>query len=223
MLGFFVTGTDTGVGKTLFSSALIRALRQQGRRVAPYKPVASGSEWTAQGLRNDDALKLIAAAEGEHNYELVNPYCFEPAISPHLAARQADVSIDLSVISRLGLRLIVEHDLLVAEGAGGWFAPLGDNLDVADMARALDLPVILVVGLRLGCLNHARLTAEVIESSGHFLAGWVGSQIDPDMQNVEDNIETLKRHIAAPCLGIIPPVSADDTVEKYIDLSPLCY
>ena len=203
MHGVFVSGTDTGIGKTHVSAALLRALRRIGIAAIGMKPVASGCESTSSGLRNEDALALIKAAGVERRYEDVNPYAFADPIAPHLAAADQGVVIEPQRIVEAYERLQGDSDFLVVEGVGGWLAPLGDSLMQADLARALDLPVLLVVGLRLGCLNHALLTARAIEADGCRLIGWIGNRIDADMLRVEDNIETLKSRIQAPLLGIV--------------------
>lgn len=194
--GFFVTGTDTGVGKTVIAAALTRALVGSGLRVAVMKPVASGSDPTPEGLRNSDALALIAAGNVPAPYELVNPYCFLPAVSPHIAAREAGVSVDLALLRRRFDALAAGADCVLVEGAGGWLAPVSDAATIADLAAALRLPVVLVVGLRLGCLNHARLTREAIASRGAAFAGWVANAIDPQLERAAENLATL-----TACLG----------------------
>ncbi len=203
MHGVFVSGTDTGIGKTHVSAALLRALRRKDIAAIGMKPVASGCESTSSGLRNEDALALIEAAGIELRYEDVNPYAFADPIAPHLAAADAGVTIDPQFIVEACERMRRDAEFVVVEGVGGWLAPLGDALMQADLARALDLPVLLVVGLRLGCLNHALLTAHAIEADGCRLIGWIGNRIDADMLRVEDNIETLKARIQAPLLGIV--------------------
>lgn len=201
--GFFVTGTDTEIGKTFVSTALIEAARRRGLRVGVMKPIASGAERTRAGLRNEDALALMAAA-GETDYEATNLYCFEPPISPHLAAAEAGVTIDIEVIAhRVSLRA-AQFDLLVVEGAGGWRAPLGQGYGIAELARAIGLPVLMVVGLRLGCLNHAALTQESIRRCGVPFAGWVGSAIDPNMARRDENIATLTTVLGVPPIGLFP-------------------
>lgn len=201
--GVFVSGTDTGIGKTHVSCALLRNLQAQGVEAIGMKPVASGCESTAHGLRNGDALCLIAASGHQADYASINPYAFADPIAPHLAAADSNVSIELIPITAAYRHLQAEADFVVVEGVGGWLAPLGDSLMQADIVRTLDLPVLLVVGMRLGCLNHALLTARAIEADGCRLIGWIGNRIDPDMQRIEDNIESLKRRIQAPLLGMV--------------------
>lgn len=203
--GIFVTGTDTGVGKTLIACALTRALRQAGHRVSVMKPVASGSLRTAEGLRNADALALMEAAGlPAELYDEVNPYCFEPPISPHIAAKESHIEVDIDLI-RAGMdRLRAGAEWMVAEGAGGWLAPLNAQQTMSDLARALSLPVLLVVGLKLGCLNHAQLSWRAIRSDGVPLAGWVASAIDPHMSHAGENLETLARLLGEPPLAVVP-------------------
>jgi dethiobiotin synthetase len=194
--GLFITGTDTGVGKTRVAAALLRAGTQAGLAMAPMKPVASGAEFFDVGdgrreLRNDDALMLLEAAGGRHDYATINPYCFEPAVSPHIAALDAGVTVDPARVQSAAVGLATKCDCLVVEGAGGWFAPLGPALTIADLAGTLKLPVLLVVGLRLGCLNHAMLSRQAIERSGLELAGWAVSEIDPTMPRRAENLATL--------------------------------
>jgi dethiobiotin synthetase len=208
--GIFVTGTDTGVGKTLVAAGLMHALRGQGLRVAGMKPVASGSAMTPEGLRNEDALALLAAASRAWPYEAVNPYCFEPAIAPHIAAAEAGVTVEFDAIERAYRELATDSDVVVVEGAGGFLVPLGPGLSFADIPVRLDLEVVLVVGLRLGCLNHAFLTAEAIAARGLTLAGWVGNQVEPGFARLTENLSALEDGLLAPCLGVIPPLSAAD-------------
>ncbi len=207
--GVFVTGTDTEIGKTFVSTALAAAAHTTGRKVGVMKPVASGAHRTPEGLRNEDALALMAAA-GETDYSIVNPYCFEPPISPHLAAADSGVEIDVSQVAELAHTRATECDLLVVEGAGGWRTPLGRGRNMADLALALGLPVILVVGLRLGCLNHATLSGESIRGSGLPFAGWIGNRIDPAMSRWEDNVSTLGSLLGAKPLAVFP-FGADET------------
>jgi dethiobiotin synthetase len=204
MLRLFVTGTDTGVGKTRVAAALCQAFVAAGRRVAGMKPVASGCHSTAAGLRNEDALALLAAMNVRAGYTEVNPFAFEPAIAPHIAAAEAGRTIDFEVLDRSYQRLVLQSDVTVVEGAGGWLAPLDDTRTFADLAARWQLDVVLVVGLRLGCLNHALLTIESIHRQGLRLAGWVGNSIEADFPRREANVWTLQQRIAAPCLGVFP-------------------
>jgi dethiobiotin synthetase len=204
MQRFFVTGTDTGVGKTRIATALCLAFAAAGKRVAAMKPVASGCVRTPDGLRNDDALALRAAATVRARYEEVNPYAFEPAIAPHIAASEAGCSIDFDVLDRCYERLALQSDVTIVEGAGGWLAPLDAQRTFADLAVHWQLDVILVVALRLGCLNHALLTAESIQRRDLRFAGWVGNSVDPQFERREENLRALASRIAAPCLGSFP-------------------
>ena len=197
--GLFVTGTDTGVGKTRVAVALIHALRAQGLRVAAMKPVAAGC---VPGELNDDVSALLQATNVAADLRDINPYSFEPPIAPHLAAQQAGVRIELPVIVAAYARLAAAADVVVVEGAGGWRVPLNDREEMADLAQALALPIVLVVGLRLGCLNHALLTAESIAHRQLPWAGWVGNQIDPAMACKEANLDALRVRLPMPCLGV---------------------
>jgi len=200
----FITGTDTGVGKTRIAAALCVAYAARRQRVAAMKPVASGCTQTRAGLRNEDAEALLAAMTVHAAYAEVNPYAFEPAIAPHIAAMEAGCSIDFGLLDGCYERLRRQSDVTIVEGAGGWLAPLDATRTFADLAVRWQLDVILVVGLRLGCLNHALLTAEAIEARGLKLAGWVGNSVDPDFERREANTDTLRSRLAATCLGILP-------------------
>jgi dethiobiotin synthetase len=200
----FITGTDTGVGKTRIAAALCVAYAARRQRVAAMKPVASGCTHTRAGLRNEDAEALLAAMTVHAAYAEVNPYAFEPAIAPHIAAMEAGCSIDFGVLDGCYERLRRQSDVTIVEGAGGWLAPLDATRTFADLAVRWQLDIILVVGLRLGCLNHALLTAEAIEARGLKLAGWVGNSVDPDFERREANTDTLRSRLAATCLGLLP-------------------
>ncbi len=202
--GFFLTGTDTDVGKTYAAVRLIRRWQAEGRRVAAMKPVASGSVRRPDGGLDNGDVSALMQATGQTDRALMNPYCFEPPVSPHLAAREAGVSIDLLRIVQQYRELATGCDTVLVEGAGGWLAPLTDEHDVAALAGALGLPVILVVGMRLGCVSHARLTAAAILASGCRLAGWVANAIDPDMARYADNLACLTERLPAPLLLEIP-------------------
>ncbi|MEW5965672.1 MAG: dethiobiotin synthase [Pseudomonadota bacterium] len=212
--GYFVTGTDTGVGKTRIAVALIHTLRARGLRVAGMKPVAAGC---APGELNEDVVALMQAANVAADVRDVNPYAFAPAIAPHIAAAQAGVRVDVDVIRAAYARLAAQADAVVVEGAGGWRVPLNEREDLADLAQALGLPVVLTVGLRLGCLNHALLTAESIVAQGPW-AGWVGNAVDPLMACRDDNIEALKARLPGPCLGIYSYQSVWDARESPAEL-----
>jgi dethiobiotin synthetase len=209
--GLFVTGTDTGVGKTRVAVALIHALRVRGLRVAAMKPVAAGC---APGELNEDVTALLHAANVTADIRDVNPYAFEPAIAPHIAAKQSGVRIELDVIAEAYARLAAAADVVVVEGAGGWRVPLNEDADMADLAQRLGLPVVLVVGLRLGCLNHAVLTAESIAQRQLPWAGWVGNQIDPAMPCQAENVAALQARLPPPCMGVQVFQSLGFTAER---------
>lgn len=222
--GLFVTGTDTEIGKTVVSAGLVSILVASGRRVAVMKPVASGAESTAEGLRNADAVQLIGAANVEARYSEVNPFCFQPPIAPHLAAREAGQGIDPERIAQAAAALAARSDALVVEGVGGWQVPLAEGFDVPDLARRLGLAVVLVVGLRLGCINHARLSAESIRAAGCRLVGWVGNVATSEaMARQAENIDTLDRLLPVPCWGIVPYLDepAPARVAEYLDAAAI--
>ena len=200
----FIAGTDTGIGKTHAACALLHALRATGLRATGMKPVASGCAETPRGLRNDDALALLAASSAPSPaYDEVNPVALREPLSPHLAARHEGVTIALPSLRQAFDTLAGRYDTVVVEGVGGWRVPLSMDLFASDIAKAWSLPVVLVVGLRLGCLSHALLTAEAIVADGCRLAGWIGNRIDPHMDAAEENIDTLRALLPAPCLGIL--------------------
>jgi dethiobiotin synthetase len=199
--GFFVTGTDTGVGKTLIACALLRALGARGLRVIGMKPVAAGARWQDGRLVNDDVTALKAAGNVSAPDELMNPYCFEPPIAPHIAAANVGVSIDLNRLREAYAALAATAQCVIVEGAGGILVPLGADFDTADLAADLGLPVILVVGMRLGCLNHALLTAAAIHRVGLPIACWVANQLDPHMLCTAENLRTLRERLHAPLLA----------------------
>ncbi len=202
--GYFITGTDTGVGKTRSAAALCHAFAARGLRVAAMKPIASGCERSANGLRNQDAQALQAAMNVRADYADVNPYAFEPAIAPHIAAAHSGTAIDFAVLDRSFERLRLQSDVLIVEGAGGWLTPLDKGRSFSDLAQRWQLAVILVVGLRLGCLNHALLSRDAIERSGLRLSGWVCNRLEPHMPEEAANIATLRERLAAPCLADLP-------------------
>ena len=208
--GYFVTGTDTDCGKTLVSVALMQHLQIRGKQVLGMKPVAAGADPTLAGPRNDDALKLQAQGSSLQPYETINPYLFLPPIAPHLAARQAGVTIDFGRIAGCFRQLANHADRVVVEGAGGWRVPLGPEGGIAELALRLELPVILVVGLKLGCISHALLSAESIIASGAVLGGWIGSRVEPAMDQAQGNIETLEQMLPCPCFGTIPHLDTAD-------------
>ncbi len=199
-----ITGTDTDVGKTAFSVALLQAADARGLRTAAMKPIASGAIETAQGLRNADAQALLQAASIDPQtlrYADVNPYCFQPAIAPHIAARQAGVGPNLAQITASYQRLTQDCDLAVVEGAGGWLSPLSATLDHVDLAKTLDLPVILIVQMRLGCIHQARASLRAIQSDGVRCLGYVCNAWPTPMPNLADNLAALAHYLDVPCLG----------------------
>lgn len=209
---YFVTGTDTGVGKTLVSAAILEAARVQGLRTLAMKPIASGCEETADGLRNEDALMLMDAMTESLSYDQVNPVALEPAIAPHVAAEQAGRQLGAERLVGFcrGLQMR-PADLMLIEGAGGWRVPLNGRETYARVPQALDAPVIMVVPLRLGCINHALLTAEAIRADGLQLAGWVANRPEAEVMSCEgETLNYLLGHLAAPCLGVLPWQEAAD-------------
>jgi dethiobiotin synthetase len=220
-MGWFVTGTDTGIGKTRVATALLDALSRRGVRVAGMKPVASGCDPTADGLRNADAQALLQCTSVPLAYGDVNPYAFGPAVAPHLAA--AGVRINIATIRTCYERVAGAADAVIVEGIGGWYVPIDEHLTMADVARALGLPVILVVGIRLGCLNHALLTVEAIARTGLPLAGWVANGIDPAAALFEENVAALRTRIPTPLLGLVPHLQSIDptSVAAHLDIAPL--
>ena len=202
--GYFITGTDTAIGKTYSSVCLIEHLCAAGFSVVGLKPVASGCEQTGDGLRNSDALKLAEASNVKLEYRQINRYAFEPAIAPHLAAASRGVSIDIDNIRADLLYAKSKADRVVVEAAGGWLVPLNSRNSVADMALALELPVIIVVGIKLGCINHALLTLDQIERSGIKIAGWVANRIDRKTACAHEQIESIKSRTSIPCIAEIP-------------------
>ncbi|WP_458070373.1 dethiobiotin synthase [Rhodanobacter sp. BL-MT-08] len=200
----FIAGTDTGIGKTHAACALIHALRDAGHITCGMKPVASGCESTPQGLRNEDALALQAASSTTVDYDLINPIALIEPMAPHLAAAHEGVVISLPPLRRAFDQLRGDHQRVVVEGVGGWLVPLAPGLSAAAIAKEWKLPVILVVGLRLGCINHALLSARAIAADGCPLLGWIGNTIDPQMLALGENLATLRALMPAPCLGVLP-------------------
>jgi dethiobiotin synthetase len=200
-MSYFVTGTDTGVGKTLIGCALLHGFAAQGKLVAGMKPVAAGCNTDNQ---NEDALQLLAAGNVAVSYGLVNPYCFQPAIAPHIAAQHDGIEIGFARITESYKKLAALADAVIVEGAGGLLVPLNARQDNADLAQELGLSIILVVGVRLGCLNHALLTVEAIAARGLTLSGWVANIIDAGMMSAQENVTALQQRIAAPLLGVVP-------------------
>ncbi|MFJ4155060.1 dethiobiotin synthase [Pseudomonas sp. NPDC089752] len=221
---YFIAGTDTDVGKTTIAAGLLHAARLQGLSTLGAKPVASGCTMTAKGLRNSDALALIDESSIKLAYEEVNPVAFEPAIAPHVAAREAGVALEVPAL-RKAMQHVLDQgaDFTLVEGAGGWRVPLSDHANLSDLAIALKLPVILVVGVRLGCINHALLSAEAIARDGLQLAGWVANIIEPRTARLEENLASLAERLPAPCLGRVPKlkVATADAVAEHLQLDLL--
>lgn len=221
----FVTGTDTGVGKTVVAAGLLRAAGRAGLRTAALKPVAAGCERLAGRLVSEDALLLMREASVVLDYDDVNPVALEPPIAPHLAAARTGRVLGVEALASHCRRIASrELDWVVVEGAGGWLVPLNDDETLADLCRALAADVVLVVGMRLGCLNHALLSAAQIAGAGLRLAGWVASCVGPEMPALEANLDSLERRIDAPCLGRVPHVTAGDPIEaaaRALDLESL--
>lgn len=221
---FFIAGTDTDVGKTTIAAGLLHAARLGGLSTAAVKPVASGCERTEQGLRNSDALALLAECSPALDYATVNPFAFEPAIAPHIAAREAGVGLTAArLIEAVQPVLARRADFTLVEGAGGWRVPLNVREHLSALPAALGLPIILVVGIRLGCINHALLSAEAIVRDGLELAGWVANIVDPATSRLEDNLATLAELLPAPCLGQVPRLAEPTAgqVARYLTLPAL--
>ena len=221
---FFVTGTDTEVGKTTIAAGLLAAANRRGLSTAAIKPVAAGCERTPDGLRNADALLLQRTMSLPLGYDEINPIALEPAIAPHLAAAQAGVRIQTMQLAGLCRGVLMQRaDLTLVEGAGGWRVPLNGRELLSQLPQALGLPVIMVVGVRLGCINHALLTAEAIARDGLALAGWVANSVDPDMACRAENIATIRGYLRAPCLGEVPFLTGPEpeTIADHLDCTPL--
>ena len=221
---FFVTGTDTDAGKTLITSGLLAVAKQQGLETIGLKPVAAGCEQTPEGLRNSDALHLIEAMSIDLPYGQVNPVALEPAIAPHIAAAEEGRRITVDRLAGICRdALMHKHDVSFIEGAGGWRVPLNDQEMLSGLAISMNIPVILVAGMKLGCISHTLLTAEAVMRDGLKLAGWVANRIDPDMSRYEENLQTLKNFLPAPCLGVVPWLedTSHGAVAKHLDISPL--
>lgn len=216
---FFVAGTDTEVGKTLVSTGLMKKALIEGLSTVAMKPVAAGAEPSHDGLRNDDAVALMKTSSVKLPYQTVNPICLQLPVSPHIAAQRAKTTISLAQLVG-SVRDFDEQTTQVSfrlcEGAGGWLTPINEDETLADVVKALKMPVVLVVGVKLGCLNHAMLTADRIVQDGLELVGWVANFIDPDMRMGEQNVQTLKNKISAPLLGAIPFCSTPEKLEQYV-------
>lgn len=221
---FFVTGTDTDAGKTLISCALLARFSSQGKKTLGLKPVSAGCERFEGELRNSDALSLMAHSTIELSYSQVNPYAFEAPIAPHIASADAGVRMTADKLQAyINGALMRSYDVALIEGAGGWRVPINDRESLATLAVKLGYPVVLVVGMKLGCLNHALLTVEAIRRDGLNLVGWVANQIDPEMSEFDRNLEWLTQTIPAPCLGVVPFLNQPkaEQVATYIDIDLL--
>lgn len=208
--GFFVTGTDTEVGKTLVSSGIIKMFADAEQKVVGMKPIASGALQTAEGLRNTDAQDLMRQANCEVPYDRVNPYCFEPAIAPHIAAHRVSQRIELEKILSAYKALTHSADVVIVEGVGGWMVPIDGRQTMADVAVQIQLPVIMVVAIRLGCINHALLTYQSIKASGLEFKGWVANIMDPNVSMVPELLDSIQIKMQEPLLGLLPPMKDVD-------------
>ena len=219
-MNYFITGTDTGVGKTLVSCALLYGFAAQGKRVVGMKPVAAGC---ADDNQHEDVTQLRAASNVLASKGQINPYCFTQVVAPHLAAQFVGINISFARILESFSELNAQADVVVVEGAGGFRVPLNAGQDSADLAEQLALPVVLVVGMRLGCLNHALLTVEAVAARGLTLAGWVANVLDANMSMLNENIAALRQRIEAPLLGVVPYQARPDAIESatYLNLTLL--
>ena len=200
----FVTGTDTGIGKTYVSCAIIQTLKQSGKAVAAMKPIASGCEFHNGQWQNEDALALIKACESKADYAVVNPYALPMATAPQIAARHAGVELDVAVMKTAYEKLQSQSDFVLVEGVGGWLAPLSDTIDQSDMVSAMQIPVVLVVGMRLGCINHARLSEQAIQADGFKLLGWIANYCEPEFDLNGDYFKALSAVMQTTCLAKLP-------------------
>ena len=226
---YFVTGTDTEVGKTFVTAGFLNLARRESKRALGLKPIAAGCEITDAGLRNEDAIALINASGTQLPYDEINPVALEPAIAPHIALAQVGEMVSADYLAKHCQRVVdlEAPDVTLVEGAGGWFVPLSGEDSLSDLARVLQFDVILVIGMKLGCLNHALLTQAAIEHAGLTVAGWVANTvIEEPMPYLEDNIVTLKERMHAPCLGVVPYLGHGDghgreSAADYLTLPPL--
>ena len=223
---FFITGTDTDVGKTLIGCGLLVATANKGLRTLAVKPIAAGADSTPEGLRNQDAVMLMEAMTEKMSYQQVNPVLLEPPIAPHIAAEQVGRRVSVAQLAGLCRGAMMQSaDFVLIEGAGGWRVPLNGRELLSGLAVELQAPVVLVVGMKLGCISHALLTADAIKADGLRLAGWVANRIDPDMSCFEENVSTLKALLPAPCLGVVPYLDSDERgfnkVAEFLDVSIL--
>ncbi len=206
--GYFITGTDTNAGKTWATIALMRYFKQQGKTVVGMKPVAAGCVMQNDQLKNEDALLIQENASFKIDYDLINPYAYQLPVSPHIAG----ISNPVKLATIAGHFTILKElaEIVLVEGAGGWYAPLNDHEDISDLAKVLALPVILVVAIKLGCINHAKLTWQAIQRSGIPCAGWIAVCVDFDMLKPDDNIRTIKTALNVPLLGVLPYLASAD-------------
>jgi len=217
---YFVTGTDTGVGKTFIASALLRAARARGLNCVGYKPIAAGATPRDGALVNEDALELIEAAGTGLDYATINPVVLQPAIAPHIALAQTGRQV---TARELAAACPEGAAFTLVEGAGGWFVPLNERETLADVCLALGAKVILVIAMKLGCLNHALLTVDAIETAGLELAGWVANSLGDPMPFLTENLDTLRERLPGPCLGVVPQVDGPEDAVRFLDLGPLCH
>lgn len=220
---YFIAGTDTDVGKTFVSVALLNAVKEQGLTCLGLKPVAAGCDLTDEGLQNDDAIKLMHASTVKLRYSEVNPIALRQAIAPHVAAKNEGKVLECDEIIRLcDVGLNIDSDVVLVEGAGGWRVPLNEIETLAALPVKLKLPVILVVGVKLGCISHAMLTVEAIENDGLELVGWIANHVDPDMECSHDTVDYLQNHISAPMIGRIPFITNPNTTStSYLQISKI--
>lgn len=221
--GIFITGTDTDIGKTTVAIGLMDALKKSGLRVAAFKPVSAGCIQTDNGLRNDDAIQLMQLASVELPYDVVNPYAFEPAIAPHIAAAEQNVEMNLETIVQAYQKIAANVDVVIVEGAGGWLVPFNKTQTMADVAQRLQLDIIQVVGIKLGCISHALLTNLAVQACNCKLVGWVANQIEPQTDNTAEIINSIKIRSYAPLLGSVPfcPSASVDDMAATLDVSHL--
>jgi len=220
----FVSGTDTGIGKTRATLALLEAFKSRGLTVAGMKPIASGCEERKSVLTNQDALAIQSCSSGQIEYADINPYAFAPPIAPHIAAARAGITVDPLAIQDSFHKLAKTYDRIVMEGVGGWRVPLSMDYSTVDLVNSLHLPVVLVVALRLGCINHALLSFECMQNDAVTVAGWIANRLDPDYGETAETIQFLEQHIQAPLLGILPfqPSCNAESLVAAIDISSLC-
>lgn len=220
---YFITGTDTEIGKTFTTSALLRAFAKQGNSTLGMKPIASGAEEIDGVLHNEDVDSLVAASSVKAPQEIVVPYLMRTPAAPHIVAALENVTMDVQHIASCYQQAQQLADVVLVEGVGGFCVPLDDETSTVDLAQRLALPVILVVGMRLGCINHALLTAQAIKASGLRLAGWVANTVDTDMKFFEENVQALKQRLDAPCLAVMPRLAVNEIEQasQYLDLNLL--